>query len=120
MRIKPLAVPLWGLLLSACATTTPPPRFSALDPADPKASESTVDPLPLLLEGPAEPLIAPPAPSAVAPPGHEHDLSGGSATAEVYSCPVHPRVRETGPGKCPLCGMTLLKQPAKPHGDHQP
>ncbi|MGE8098261.1 copper-transporting P-type ATPase [Pseudomonas fluorescens] len=29
-----------------------------------------------------------------------------SATAE-YTCPMHPEVRQTGPGTCPKCGMTL-------------
>jgi hypothetical protein len=108
MKIK-LFLPLGGFLLSACAATTPPPRFSALDPADPKASESRVDPRPLLPEGPAEPSIEPPPTSPAA-----------SATADVYSCPAHPRVREAGPGQCRLCGRTLEKQPAQPHGDHQP
>ncbi len=119
MKIKPF-VPLGGLLLSACAATTPPPRFSAPDPADPKASESTVDPRPLLLEGPPEGPVPPPATSEATPTGHEHDRTPASAMADVYSCPVHPRVREADPGKCPLCGMTLVKQPAQPHGDHQP
>ncbi|MFC5577923.1 copper-transporting P-type ATPase [Lysobacter niabensis] len=27
--------------------------------------------------------------------------------AEVYTCPMHPQVRQTGPGRCPICGMTL-------------
>ena len=25
----------------------------------------------------------------------------------VYICPMHPEVRQTGPGDCPLCGMAL-------------
>lgn len=25
----------------------------------------------------------------------------------VYSCPMHPEVRDTKPGSCPKCGMTL-------------
>ncbi|WP_347930064.1 copper-translocating P-type ATPase [Pseudomonas helvetica] len=29
-----------------------------------------------------------------------------SATSE-YTCPMHPEVRQTGPGTCPKCGMTL-------------
>ncbi len=26
---------------------------------------------------------------------------------EVYTCPMHPEVKQRGPGFCPICGMTL-------------
>ncbi len=29
--------------------------------------------------------------------------------AEVYSCPMHPEVRQDKEGKCPTCGMDLTK-----------
>jgi Heavy metal binding domain len=29
------------------------------------------------------------------------------ANNRVYTCPMHPDVRQTGPGNCPNCGMTL-------------
>ena len=25
----------------------------------------------------------------------------------IYTCPMHPQVRQIGPGVCPICGMTL-------------
>ena len=25
----------------------------------------------------------------------------------IYTCPMHPQVRQKGPGNCPICGMTL-------------
>src|SRR5579864_4119851 len=25
----------------------------------------------------------------------------------VYTCPMHPQVRQIGPGSCPICGMAL-------------
>lgn len=28
---------------------------------------------------------------------------------EVWTCPMHPRIRKDGPGQCPICGMTLVK-----------
>ena len=31
---------------------------------------------------------------------------GGSSQVE-YTCPMHPQVRQMGPGSCPLCGMAL-------------
>jgi Cu+-exporting ATPase len=28
-------------------------------------------------------------------------------TNAVYTCPMHPQIRQVGPGNCPICGMTL-------------
>jgi len=56
------------------------------------------------------------------PPGHEHHRhhhASDNATAHVresrteerdgviYTCPMHPQVRQIGPGNCPICGMAL-------------
>jgi hypothetical protein len=27
----------------------------------------------------------------------------------VYTCPMHPQVRVSAPGRCPTCGMNLVK-----------
>lgn len=35
---------------------------------------------------------------------HEH----GQGDAEVWTCAMHPQIREAGPGKCPICGMDLV------------
>jgi hypothetical protein len=36
-----------------------------------------------------------------------------SKSAEtVYTCPMHPEVHSDKPGKCPKCGMTLVKKKA--------
>jgi hypothetical protein len=29
-----------------------------------------------------------------------------------YTCPMHPEVLSSKPGKCPKCGMTLVKKEA--------
>jgi Cu+-exporting ATPase len=43
---------------------------------------------------------------AVAPlPGKEP--SKAPQEAETYACPMHPDVRQSGPGTCPKCGMAL-------------
>ena len=40
-------------------------------------------------------------------------LSPTAATATpvkaetIYTCPMHPQIRQTGPGTCPICGMAL-------------
>lgn len=38
---------------------------------------------------------------------HEDDLEG------YYTCPMHPQVHEHKPGKCPICGMELVKVSGK-------
>ena len=29
------------------------------------------------------------------------------AEGTIYTCPMHPQIRQTGPGSCPICGMAL-------------
>ena len=31
----------------------------------------------------------------------------GDNTAMIYTCPMHPQIREDRPGNCPICGMSL-------------
>jgi Cu+-exporting ATPase len=47
-----------------------------------------------------------PAPLPVATPG------------AIYTCPMHPEIRQPGPGNCPKCGMAL--EPVAPSADDQP
>ncbi len=50
---------------------------------------------------------------------HEHRAA---PTAEVpagtiYTCPMHPEVRQVGPGTCPKCGMALEPEMPSEHED---
>jgi len=36
----------------------------------------------------------------------------------IYTCPMHPEIRQAGPGNCPKCGMAL--EPVAPSADDQP
>jgi Cu+-exporting ATPase len=46
---------------------------------------------------------------------HVHQHHGAAPPAAVlkgskdveYTCPMHPQVRQMGPGNCPICGMAL-------------
>jgi P-type Cu+ transporter len=47
-------------------------------------------------------------------PSHAHQHGGEheQATAlakqgAIYTCPMHPEIRQIGPGSCPICGMAL-------------
>ena len=49
-----------------------------------------------------------------------HPASASAATQKTpqdieYTCPMHPQVRQIGPGICPLCGMAL--EPSQPSLD---
>ena len=42
--------------------------------------------------------------------GHSAESTTKAKTlnaAAVYTCPMHPEVRQQGPGSCPKCGMAL-------------
>jgi Cu+-exporting ATPase len=40
--------------------------------------------------------------------GHRHEADRGQPrAAAVYTCPMHPEERQSGPGSCPRCGMAL-------------
>jgi len=41
-------------------------------------------------------------------PGSQFQVPSATAGLDsVYTCPMHPEVRQQGPGSCPLCGMAL-------------
>jgi Cu(I)/Ag(I) efflux system membrane fusion protein len=37
------------------------------------------------------------------------DTNGSSSTKVIYTCPMHPEIRSDKEGKCPKCGMDLIK-----------
>jgi membrane fusion protein, copper/silver efflux system len=32
----------------------------------------------------------------------------GAEAVETYTCPMHPQIRQPGPGRCPICAMALV------------
>jgi Cu+-exporting ATPase len=36
----------------------------------------------------------------------------------IYTCPMHPQIRQVGPGSCPICGMAL--EPLEPTAETGP
>jgi len=43
---------------------------------------------------------------------NRHDVQKEAATTELYTCPMHPEIIQERPGKCPICGMDLVKEEA--------
>jgi Cu+-exporting ATPase len=41
-------------------------------------------------------------------------------TGTIYTCPMHPQIRQVGPGSCPICGMTLEPETAALDSDENP
>jgi Cu+-exporting ATPase len=43
-------------------------------------------------------------------PHHSHKSDAplqAASPGAIYTCPMHPQIRQQGPGSCPLCGMAL-------------
>ena len=40
---------------------------------------------------------------------HDHHSAPAAQVPEgtIYTCPMHPEIRQAGPGSCPICGMAL-------------
>lgn len=50
-------------------------------------------------------LIKPSTHQIYEPSGHDHSESSAE---EVWTCSMHPQIRQSEPGQCPLCGMDLI------------
>jgi Cu+-exporting ATPase len=41
------------------------------------------------------------------PPAERRPSAPAAPAGAIYTCPMHPEVRQVGPGSCPKCGMAL-------------
>ena len=73
---------LW-LALAACSSP-PPQRPAQIDPSNPAAPEAPARPIALTPSGATAPKVT------------------------TYVCPMGDPVEQDHPGKCPICGMTLV------------
>jgi membrane fusion protein, copper/silver efflux system len=39
---------------------------------------------------------------------HDHDVETTAGEEEVWTCSMHPQIRQNEPGDCPICGMDLI------------
>ena len=112
MQTRAANAVLTALFLTGCAGTTPPPRFSAVSPADAEAPEAATPPPAPTLTGGRDASAREPAGATAQPAGgHEgHAMPAPGPLDAEYSCPMHPEVKQASPGSCPKCGMTLVKR----------
>ncbi|KXK29252.1 MAG: hypothetical protein UZ01_02268 [Candidatus Brocadia sinica] len=100
---------LYLTLLTGCASQTLQLPISTNDPSNPNAPESVFTPRPNLLQAEVpvtteQPVTEPT--SSIHPPSIE--------PSTTYACPMHPEAVQSGPGKCPTCGMRLVpSEPSK-------
>jgi len=57
-------------------------------------------------------------PAAYAAKTAPPDPAPPMAEGTIYTCPMHPQIRQVGPGNCPICGMAL--EPEMPSADAGP
>jgi Cu+-exporting ATPase len=48
----------------------------------------------------------------------QREAAAPQPAGTIYTCPMHPEVRQKGPGSCPICGMAL--EPEMPSADAGP
>jgi P-type Cu+ transporter len=46
-------------------------------------------------------------PDRYAAPAAQKPAEPAAPAGTVYTCPMHPQIRQIGPGTCPICGMAL-------------
>ena len=107
-RLERLLILASALLVGACVSTR-------LEPASdhPASAKAETTPLP---ERESLSTRAPVQESpGTTPATHVHDHA--APQADSYTCPMHPQVVKNAPGKCPICGMNLVKKEhATPQG----
>lgn len=101
-RIAFMSIPL---LATACVSTQLEP--SGDHPANAKAAAPPVQLGSILASAPAGAGTG----TTASDPDHATPM------ADTYTCPMHPQIVRDAPGKCPICGMNLVKKESpSPHG----
>ena len=120
-----LCVLFGSLILLGCAGTIGLQPLPADHPANPEAPEAPMQPPPQAPRAtPGDSSEGPGGSPSEHPMSHEHESSSGDQTqpktgepdppeGAVYTCPMHPEVKASAPGRCPRCGMALKQREEK-------
>ena len=96
-----------SLLFSGCGGPIQLQPLPIDHPANPEAPEAPVQEPPQALREDRGANLSSSSPSE-RPMDHEDQPEG-----DVYSCPMHSKVKASAPGRCPKCGMVLKQEGAK-------
>ncbi len=139
MSVRIFAVVFCTQWLIGCAANFPPPPLSATNPASVEAKESvTPAARPMLgsdaltqktserlaANTPGNPSFQPSEMQQMhhgmsGMEGMQHEKTGATKmdsgekpmSGKIdYTCTVHPQIHQDKPGKCPICGVTLIKK----------
>ncbi|MCB0667053.1 MAG: efflux RND transporter periplasmic adaptor subunit [Saprospiraceae bacterium] len=47
-------------------------------------------------------------PSGATLQNHEHQVTADTNDEQIWTCSMHPQIRQNEPGQCPICGMDLI------------
>lgn len=114
------------IVAASCASVPVPATKAANSPANPEAVESRLEPLGLFQESTASNASTPTTSPTPAAPALDHPMppveggtkgatqspqtSGADTLEKPFTCVMHPQIMESKPGKCPICGMPLVKK----------
>ncbi|RJP25960.1 MAG: DUF3347 domain-containing protein [Candidatus Omnitrophota bacterium] len=59
-------------------------------------------------------------PSSNMPSDHSPAHEAADSKQTIWTCSMHPQIRQPNPGKCPICGMDLIPVSQKEAGDDSP
>ena len=137
--IRIFVAPFCVLLLSSCAANFQPPPVSVTNPASVNARESVTPAAKPMLgsdavtqktnelltaSAPGNPSFQPSEMQGMhhgmsGMEGMQHDKTGATkmdlgekpmSGKIYYTCAMHSQIHQDKPGKCPICGMTLIKK----------
>jgi Heavy metal binding domain len=137
--VRIVATPFCLLLLNGCAANFQPPPVSATNPASVNARESvTPAAKPMLgtdavtektnelltVSAPGNPSFQPSEMQGMhqgmtGMEGMQHEKTGATKMSSgeqprsgkiYYTCATHPQIHQDKNGKCPICGMSLIKK----------
>ncbi|KTD53691.1 copper efflux ATPase [Legionella santicrucis] len=49
---------------------------------------------------------------------HQHRSIENKMITGMFTCPMHPKIRQLGPGTCPICGMALESETVSAEGEN--
>jgi hypothetical protein len=100
---KQLFVVAFAVVLTACASD--PQNTAPSTPAEHAHRQPATSLVPDEFDAPAASSVA----EAAKASGDSH-AADEAHEAALYVCPMHPEVTSATPGKCPKCGMTLVRK----------